>query len=110
MLTVSKIETAAFHIEEGAVTSSIDQKLCEQWVLSKCRLLHGGAEVERAYQRFNIALFAPTLNTVVAGLPFAVAEELDPGAVHQQVQRPNGAAIRDLEPPISRCREQFQGA
>ena len=34
---------------------------------------------------------------MLAGLPFAVAEELDAGAVHQQVQRPFGAAIRDLD-------------
>jgi hypothetical protein len=33
---------------------------------------------------------------MLAGLPFPVAEELDAGAVHQQVQRPVGTAIWDL--------------
>lgn len=47
--------------------------------------------------QMNLAPLAPTLNTVLAGLPFAVAEELDAGAVHQQVQRPFGAAIWDLD-------------
>ena len=38
------------------------------------------------------------LNAMLARLPFAISEELDPGAVHEQVQRPIGAAIRDLHP------------
>ncbi len=33
---------------------------------------------------------------MLAGLPFAVAKKLDAGAVHQQVQRPAGAAIGGL--------------
>jgi len=31
-----------------------------------------------------------------ASLPFDIAEELDAGTVHEQVQRAVGAAIRDL--------------
>jgi len=34
---------------------------------------------------------------VLAGLPFTVTEELDPGAVYEQVERPIGAPIRDLD-------------
>jgi|GEM_PF-6539978 len=40
---------------------------------------------------------APPLNAVLAGLPLTIAKELDPGAVHKQVQRPIGAAIWDLD-------------
>jgi hypothetical protein len=35
---------------------------------------------------------------VLAGLPFAIAEEFDPGAVHQNVERPARTAIRDVNP------------
>ena len=45
----------------------------------------------------HLAPLAPALNTVLAGLPFTVAEELDASAVNQQVQRPIGAPIRDLD-------------
>ena len=44
-----------------------------------------------------LAPLAAALNTVLTGLPLAVTEELDPGAVDEQVQRPFGAAIRDLD-------------
>ena len=44
----------------------------------------------------HLAPLAPALNTMLAGLSFPVAEELDPGAVHQQIQGPVGAAIGDL--------------
>jgi len=33
---------------------------------------------------------------MLAGLPLTVTEELDPGAVHEQVERPIGAPIWDL--------------
>ena len=39
---------------------------------------------------------AATLNAMLARLPLAVAEELEPRAVHQQVQRAACTAIRDL--------------
>ena len=39
---------------------------------------------------------AATLSAMLAGLPVAVAEELDAGAVHEQVQRPACTAIGDL--------------
>ena len=40
---------------------------------------------------------ASALNAMLSGLPFAIAEELDPGAVHQQVQGAIGAAVGDLD-------------
>lgn len=59
------------------------------------------------YRQINLALLASALNTMFAGLPFGVAEELHPGAVHQQVQRPFGEAIRDLDAqrflPLAQC-------
>ena len=35
--------------------------------------------------------------TMLAGVPFSFALDLDAGAVDQQVQRPLGAAIRDID-------------
>jgi len=46
-----------------------------------------------------LAPLAAALRPVFARLPFAVAEELDPGTVHEQVQRAIRAAIRDLTCP-----------
>lgn len=34
---------------------------------------------------------------MLAGLPFAIAQKLDASAVHEQVQRPVGAPIGDLD-------------
>jgi hypothetical protein len=36
----------------------------------------------------HLAPLAAALNAMLAGLPFPVAKELDPGALHQQFQRP----------------------
>jgi hypothetical protein len=44
----------------------------------------------------DLAPLASSLDTMLAGLPLAVAEDLDAGTVHQQVQRPISTAIRDL--------------
>jgi hypothetical protein len=41
----------------------------------------------------HVAPLAAALNTVLAGLPFAITEELDPGAVHEQVQGAIGTPI-----------------
>lgn len=42
-----------------------------------------------------LAPLAAPLDALLAGLPFTVAEELDAGAVHQQMQRSAGTAIGD---------------
>ena len=62
-----------------------------------------GGELNRAdvgcggvHGQMDLAPSASSLDTMLAGLPLAVAEELDAGAIHQQVQRPVGTAIRDL--------------
>lgn len=44
----------------------------------------------------HLAPSSTTLNTVLAGLPFAVAKKLDARAVHQQIQRPVSTTIEDL--------------
>ena len=54
----------------------------------------GGGGIHR---QMNLAPLATALNTVLAGLPFSVTEELDPGAVHEQIERPIGAPIRNLD-------------
>jgi len=50
----------------------------------------------RVHHQMHLAPLASTLWTVLAGLPFANAEELDPGAVHQRIERTGHAAIRYL--------------
>ncbi len=37
------------------------------------------------------------LNTMLSGLPLAVAKELNPSAIDEQVQRPIGTTIGDLD-------------
>jgi len=49
------------------------------------------------HRKMHLAPSAPPPNAVLAGLRLAIARELDPGTVHQQVQLPNGTAIRDLD-------------
>jgi hypothetical protein len=39
--------------------------------------------------QMDLAPLASALNAVLAHLPLAIAEELDPGAVHQQIQGPS---------------------
>jgi len=51
----------------------------------------------RVHGQMDLAPLASALHSVLAGLPFAITEELDPGAVDQQVQRAICAAIRDLD-------------
>lgn len=53
-----------------------------------CGCIHG---------QMNLAPLAPARGAVLAGLPFAIAKELDAGAVHQQVQRAVSPAIGDLD-------------
>ena len=44
----------------------------------------------------DLAPLAAALNTVLAGLPLTVTEVLDPCAVDEEVERPIGVPIRDL--------------
>lgn len=57
-----------------------------------------GADVRsgRIHGQMDLAPLPPALRAMLAGLPFAVAEKLDAGAVHEQVQRPVSTAIGDL--------------
>jgi len=41
----------------------------------------------------HLAPLAATLDAVLEGLPFSIAQELDAGAVHEQVERPIRTAI-----------------
>lgn len=50
----------------------------------------------RIHRQMHLAPLASSLHTMIPGLPLAIAEELDAGAVHQQVQRPASTAIGDL--------------
>ena len=51
----------------------------------------------RIHDQMHLAPLAPALNTVLSGLPFAITEELDAGAVDKQVQWAISAPIRDLD-------------
>ena len=55
----------------------------------------------------DLAPLASALNTMLSGLPFAIAEELDAGAVHQQIQGAISAPIRDQVGqrilPVAQC-------
>jgi ribosomal protein S21 len=37
------------------------------------------------------------LLTVLSGLPFTIAEDIDAGAVHEQIERTIRTAVRDLD-------------
>lgn len=43
--------------------------------------------------QMDLAPSAPSLNTVLAGLPLSISEELDARAVEKQVQRPVCTAL-----------------
>lgn len=45
----------------------------------------------------DVAPLATTSNAMLASVPFAIAEKRDAGAVHEQVERAVGTAIRDLD-------------
>lgn len=51
----------------------------------------------RVHRLMHLAPLTTALNTVLANLPFAVAEELGANAVNQQVQGPFGAPLHDLD-------------
>ena len=49
------------------------------------------------HRQTHIAPLVPALDTVLCGLPPTVAEKLDASAVDQEIQRPIGAPIADLD-------------
>ena len=53
-----------------------------------CGCIHG---------QMNLAPFTPARGAVLASMPFAIAEKLDPRTVHQQVQGAVSPAIGDLD-------------
>lgn len=57
-----------------------------------------GADVRSGcvHCKMDLAPLAPPLNTMLADLPLAISEELNAGAVHEQVQRPIGTPVGDL--------------
>lgn len=68
------------------------RKLIEQFRQGRAVTVATGGELESTdvgrgsiHRKMHLAPLAPPLNAVLAGLPLAIAKELDPGAVHQQV-------------------------
>lgn len=88
--------------------------LVEQFRQDRAVAVPAGGELDgpdvggcRVHGQMHLAPLAPPLHSMLAGLPFAIAEKLDAGTVHEQVQRPVGTAIRDLNrqgllPPAQR--------
>ena len=58
-----------------------------------------GADVRRGgiHGQMHLAPLECALNTILAGLPFAIAQKLATGADNEQVQRPVGAPIGDQD-------------
>lgn len=50
----------------------------------------------RVHGQMDLAPLASALHPMLARLPFAITQELDTSAVHEQVERPVGTAIGDL--------------
>ena len=96
MTTPCVVGTIGRHSADVFVHGDLPQQVWQHWavaVSAGCKLHRpdvGGGGIHR---QMDLAPLATTLNTVLAGLPFTVTEELDPGAVHQQVQRPIGTTI-----------------
>lgn len=57
-----------------------------------------GADVRSGcvHCKMDLTPLAPPLNTMLADLPLAISEELNAGAVHEQVQRRIGTPVGDL--------------
>ena len=51
----------------------------------------------RVHGQMDLAPLASALNAVLAGLPFAITEKLDTGAVDEQVHGAIGMAKRDMD-------------
>lgn len=78
--------------------------LVEQFRQDRTVTIAAGGELHRAdvrcgsvHGQMDLAPLASALNTMLSGLPLAIAEELDPGAVHQQVHGAIGAPVGDLD-------------
>ncbi len=56
----------------------------------------GDIRSDCVHSKVDFAPLVPPLNTMLADLPLAIAEELDAGAVHEQVQRPIGTSVGNL--------------
>jgi hypothetical protein len=53
--------------------------------------------LSRVHGQMHLAPLASALNALLSGLPLAITDELDPCAVHQQVQGALGPPIQDLD-------------
>lgn len=78
--------------------------LVEQGREGRAVTLAAGGELDRPdvgcgyiHGQMNLAPLAPARRAMLAGVPFAIAKELDPGTVHQQVQWAICAAKGDLD-------------
>jgi hypothetical protein len=100
MTTPCVVGTIGRHGADVFAHGDLPQQVWQNWavaVSAGCKLHRpdvGGGGIHR---QMDLAPLAAALNTVLAGLPFTVIEELDPGAVHEQVKRPIDAPIWDLD-------------
>ena len=76
------------------------QQVWQNWavaVYTRCERHRPDVGRASIQSQMDHAPLATVLNTVFASLTFTVTEELDPGVVHEQIERPIGAPIRDLD-------------
>ena len=99
MTTPCVVGTIGRHGADVFVHGDLLQQVWQNWAVAisaGCKLHRpdvGGGGIHR---QMDLAPLTAALNTVLAGLPLTVTEELDPGAVHEKIERPVGAPIRDL--------------
>ena len=100
MAAARVIGTVSSHSAEALAFRYLVQQLRQNWTVAIAAggEFHG-ADVRRGrvHGQMDLAPLATTLNAMLARLPLAIAQKLDPGAVHEQVERAIGTAIRDMD-------------
>ncbi len=103
---------------EGAIASDGADLLALRDLAEKVRQnravsLAAGSELHRpdvagrsVHRQMDLAVLASAVGAVLPGQPFSVAEKLDAGAVHQEVQRARSPARRELD---GDCSTGFRG-
>lgn len=100
MTTLCVIGTIGRHGADVFAHGDLPQQVwqnCAVAVSAGCKLHRPDVGGGGIHSQMDLAPLATALNTVLAGLPFTVTKELNPGAVHEQIERPIGAPIRDLD-------------
>ncbi len=102
MATAGVIGAVRRHSADGFVVRDLAKEVRQDRAIA----FPTGRKLDRAdigcggvHGKMDLVPFAPSLNTMLPGLPFSVAKELDTRAIHQQVQPSVGTAIREWSSP-----------